>query len=72
MCRELGVPWQWLSAAEVLLCSHIVQRALRAAQEAGAGNAEGDKPMSVNQYQRWGYIGGGAVVGGLVFAVSGK
>jgi hypothetical protein len=44
--------------------------AAQAAAAAGDG-AEGGKPMSVGQYQRWGYIGGGAVVGGLVFAVSG-
>ena len=75
VCRELGVPWQWLSAAEVLLCSQIVQRALHAAQEAAAAAsaaaAEDGKPMSVSKYQRWGYIGGGAVLGGIVFAVSG-
>ena len=28
-------------------------------------------PQSVGKYKRWGYIGGGAVLGGLVFAVSG-
>jgi hypothetical protein len=58
-----------------VLCGQIVQRALEAAREAAAAaaakaEAEG-KPQSVGKYQRWGYIGGGAVLGGLVFAVSG-
>lgn len=75
VCRELGVPWQWLSAAEVSLCSQIVQRALDAAQGAAAAAAaaageEGD-PTTVSKFKRWGYIGGGAVLGGIVFAVSG-
>lgn len=75
VCRALGVPWQWLSAAEVLLCAEIVKRALEVAQEAAkaaaaTAAAEG-KPQSVGKYQRWGYIGGGALLGGVVFAVSG-
>jgi len=76
LTRQLGVPWQWLAAAEVFVCAQIVQRALDAAREqvaAAAHGAAGDKekPQSVGKYQRWGYIGGGAVLGGLVFAVSG-
>ena len=70
-----GVPWKWLSAAEVIICTQIVQRQIAlheaAQKEAETSAGAGAKQQGVGKYKRMGYIGGAAVLGGLVFAASG-
>lgn len=68
LSRHLLVPWQWIRSAEIAFCKEIIKAT--APPPAEVKESE-ERYWNKNRMMRYGLIGGGAVAGGVVLAVTG-
>ena len=68
MARLLLVPWQWVRSAEIAFCKEIIKST---APPAHVDTQDPDSPWNRERMIKYGLIGGGAVAGGVVLAVTG-
>jgi len=68
MSQELFVPWQWIRSAEIAFCKEIIKSTAPPKQDEVVEEEGG---WNRDRIMRYGLIGGGAVAGGVVLAVTG-